>query len=356
MNGDARAAVELRELESEVETSQKIYQSFLARYKEIDLQEGLQQPDAQIISPAEAPVQPSGPRKGLLTTMSGLIGIFLGTGLALLRERLQPGFVSAEQLEQASGYRVLGTIPQIKRKLRITPEEYILDNPLSLFHESVRSVSTAIRFTTAETNVRTIAITSSMPLEGKSTFSLSLARSLALAGHHVLLIDADLRRPQIARLLGNQEADGLAEFLLGNCPLAEVLQVDPRSGLHYVGAGSGAMHPQELLASQQMRRLLKFASETYHAVIIDSPPVKAVTDAAVLSTCVDMCIYLVQWGETPRETAIDGIRQLARYGGKIGGLVLNQDQDAHRYYKHTRAGGELKKYYSDGATLPKQDA
>lgn len=357
-----QAGVRLRELERQALATRTLYESFLTRSKETAEQPPLQQPDARLVSRAQAPSQPSSPNVPLILGLGVVCGGFTGLLLAFAQEKLDGGFRSVDQVEQATGQSVLGLIPAITGLRRPRPEDYVLHKPKSAFSEAVRSVITAIEVATpkppaaknptAKPPGRTILVTSSAPGEGKTAFCLSLARTLAATGRTALLIDADLRRPRVGPALGDRkDAVDLAELLRRDTPsaLQDAIQTDAPSGAYYIAARPGADYPQSLLSSLAMKRLLKTVAAHYDVVIVDTPPIIAVSDATVLAEDADVCLFLVRWAVTPRETVAEGIRQLAPARCRNVAMVLTQvDLDQHARYTdggYGRYGIRYQAYY-----------
>jgi len=325
-NQTGNAEVKLRELDREAQANRTLYESFLARFKETAEQQDMQQPDARIIARADSPVDPSFPNKKLFIAMALLGSALVGIFLAIVIERLDNGFRSTEQVEQLTGLSGLGMVPAVpgRERLGCSPEDYLLKKPTSSFAESIRSVRTAILYSHVDQPPKAILVTSAVPEEGKSLLSLSLARSSAKAGQKVLLIDADLRRPKLTKLLkGNNDAT-LAELFAGQKTAEEVLNVDAESGLHFICGRAGMPNPQDMLASQHMRDFVRSVSAHYDLVIIDSPPVFAASDSLVLSRIVDATVFVVRWEQTPRQVVIGALKQLQSVGGNIAGLVLSR--------------------------------
>lgn len=352
-----QAGVQLRELERQALATRTLYESFLTRSKEAAEQLPLLQPDARLVSRAQAPTRPSSPNVPLILGLGVVCGGFTGLLLAFAQEKLDGSFRSVEQVEQAIGQAVLGLIPAITGLRRPRPEDYVLRKPKSAFSEAVRSVITAVEVATLKRPIpkrpaKTILVTSSAPGEGKTAFCLSLARTLAATGHTALLIDADLRRPRVGSAFGDRkDAVDLAELLRRDTPsaLQDAVQVDTPSGAHYIVARPGADYPQSLLGSPAMKQLLKTVAAHYDVVIIDTPPIIAVSDATVLAEDADVCLFLVRWAATPRETVAEGIRQLAPARCRNVAMVLTQvNLSQHARYTdggYSRYGIRYQAYY-----------
>jgi capsular exopolysaccharide synthesis family protein len=266
-------------------------------------------------------------------------------------ERLDRGFRTADQIERVSGYTVLGLMPALESARGVPPERYVLDRPQSSFAESLRRVVAGLSNSPTSKPMKVLMVASAVPGEGKTSFSMALTRQIAASGRRVLLVEADLRRPRIGEALGSSDPSGLVDLLRQRKSLQEVIRIDNRSGAHYITAGIGEGSSQDLLASWQMKNLIRLASDQYDLVLIDTPPVMAVSDVASLGKLVDGGVMLVRWATTPRDVAINGLRQLAGYGVPILGIVLTQ-VDVKRYAKYSAGaysvgGSRYSGYYSN---------
>jgi polysaccharide biosynthesis transport protein len=344
--------VTLRALEREAEASRALLETFLARSKETGSQEDFQQADATVISRADVPESHSYPRRRLLLVAAVGGAGFLGLMLALGVEMLDQGFRSMEQIEREMGAPPLGLVPAIKglAKLRRGPATHILEEPASAYAEAIRNLYTGLLLSGGEQPPKTILVASALPKEGKTSIALSLARMLASTGHSVVLVDCDLRRPTTHKAFGVHSQPGLIEVLLGRSSVEGILATDPCSGARLVPAGEPVPNPVDLLGSPQMKRFLAWLAEGHDLVILDSPPVLAVSDARVLARMVDQTLFLVRWVDTRRERAIAGWRQLVEAGGKVAGVALTLvDVRRHAQYGYSDSGayyGQIKKYYT----------
>lgn len=347
-----QAAVRLRQLEREAEANRSLYELFLNRYKETTEQESLQRPDARLISRAEVPSVPSQPKKLPILLLSAMGGIAFGIILAFVRDRFDPGLHSARELEQLVGLPVLGLMPSLSS--RTEPHDYVLRKPHSSFSEALRTTRMAIRSLDPAGRAKVVLVTSSVPREGKTTFCLSLARLLAMDGGKVLLVDTDLRRPKIGRVLGDKATGDIVDLLTGSKTLSEVLQID-ESGVHYLAARPGTRNPQALLVSGRMEDVFATAARIYDVIVVDAPPVMLVADAAIVSRVADICLLLVRWGMTPREVVLGALRQLATYKIKVSGLILSRvNLRKHARYTIGETGYfRYSKYFSSASVARK---
>jgi polysaccharide biosynthesis transport protein len=332
-----------REAERQVNITRNLYETLLARQKQVAAQEGIQQADARIVSRATPPLAPSWPRKSLLLAIAGVAALITGVGTVLAREKLRGGFVSPAEVEAAVGLRGLAILPRTGR--RRSPGWQVMRQPKSALSEAVRSLRMLLALPAmgGDTPLRTIAVTSAMPAEGKTSLSLALARSMAGSGLRVLLVDGDLRRPGMARsAMGREPERGLVDLLEGNAMVEQVLVHDSVTGLEILPAGRRAgpalAAPQDLLDGAAMAALLSSASRVYDYVIIDTPPIGLVSDAAIIGRLVQQTILVVEWGKTHRDAVQDGVSTLRMAGVNVAGFVLNgadpRHAPAHAAYRH----------------------
>jgi capsular exopolysaccharide synthesis family protein len=347
------AGVELGALQNEVETNRELFQTFLSRFREIVEQQGLQEADARILSSADPPNGPSHPRTMLLTVVAFAGSLVLGVLLVFLIERWDSdyGFRSADETQAALGVRALALVPDLSRRETqgVAAEDYILLKPNSAYAEALQRIRTSLFLSDGEHPPKSILVTSSVPLEGKSTIAASLARQSARSGLRVILIDADLRRPRLHELLGLANQNGLSDVLTGRADPEAAIKRDEKSGLDFLPAGVGVISPPDLFRSSTMRILLEETAAYYDLVIIDSPPVAAVSDSFTLSGLVDKAIYVIRWETTPRNVALAGIRQMLDAGADLAGVILSRvDVRKHARYGYADSGyyqGSYRKYY-----------
>lgn len=349
-----RAQVQLRELEREAEANRILLETFLARFKETTNQQDIQQADARIISRAEAPLDASFPKKRLILVLVVFAAGGLGVGLAFLLETLDNGYRTLEQIRSDLALRGVGIIPMLaSNKLQGTSvEDYLLEKPSSSFAEAHRNVHAALLYSGPRQNTpQAIMVTSSVPGEGKSTFSLCYARLMAKSGLKVLLLEADLRRPVVhARLNITGEQTNLVSVLEQTGPTSQQLFRDEASNLHILG-GKGHPDPQKLFSSEKFSGLISWARDNYDLIVLDTPPVMAVSDSIVLSHLVDAVLYVVQWETTPKKSVESGISQLREAGATIAGTVITQvNIKRHQSYGYGDQGyyyGTKSGYYSN---------
>jgi succinoglycan biosynthesis transport protein ExoP len=347
------AGAELSALQGEVNTNRQLFETFLVRFREIVEQQGLQESDAKILSPANPPNNPSHPQVMLLTLIAFGASLVVGVLLVFVLERwdAEYGFRSADEIQAAVGVRALALVPDLSRRETqgVAAEDYILQKPHSAYAEALQRIRTGLFLMDGERPPKTVLITSSVPLEGKSAIAASLARQSARSGLKVILIDADLRRPRLHEVIGLPNQNGLSEVLTGRANPESAIKRDEKSGLDFLPAGVGVISPPDLFRSSTMKILLEETAAYYDLVIIDSPPIAAVSDCFTLSGLVDKTLYVVRWEQTPRNVALAGIRQMIDAGADIAGIVVARvDVKKHARYGYADSGyyqGSYRKYY-----------
>jgi succinoglycan biosynthesis transport protein ExoP len=347
------AQVTLDMLETELQASKQMYETLLGRYKETEVQDdSIQRQDARIISAAIPPGGPFYPQKKLLVGVAFAASLVLGIILAISIELLDYGFRSLSQIEGLTGLPMLGMVPLIGRKMRgMRPHQLAVAKPGSVYGEAIRTLRTSLLLSDAERPPRSVLVTSSIPNEGKTSTALSIACQSAKSGQRCIILDCDLRQSAVHVHFGVPNKIGLADYLVGKARLEEVIEIDPISGTHLITAGARAPNPIDLLGSPQMRRLIKALSQAYDLVILDTPPVLAVSDALVMIRHVDATVFLIRWKRTRRQAAVSGLKVALEAGANLAGVVLSQvDVKRHAQYDYADSGyyyGGYNKYYTE---------
>jgi polysaccharide biosynthesis transport protein len=318
------AEVQLRLLERESDANRAVYEAYLDRLKETTEQSKLQEPDSYLISAAVPPSRASYPRPIPLLLLGAVFGAFAGVIVAFLREMFDHRLHTVEEVERLTGLRVLSLMPELPYARLVRPETHVLRRPGSLFSEALRTTRAAIALTHDDKRCRVVLVTSSIPGEGKTAFCLSLARALAIDNHKILLIDSDLRRPSVTKAFGAPRENSLADILSGAKELQQAIRVDRKSGAHYIGSKNDVSNPQDLLTSDRMALLIEEARKRYDVVIIDSPPILMVADAALIAGLADHCLFFIRWGSTARDYVAHALRRLELYRVVVSGVVLTR--------------------------------
>jgi len=338
--------VRLNELMREADSNRMIFDNFLQTYKRSDEQDQLQEAQARVISYAAVPGKPTYPDRLLFISLGLTLSLFLGMFISFLLEKTDNKFRSARQLEKFCGFPCFALIPSVKSKTQQELAKFILDKPSSTVAEAVRTLRTVINLRARRngSKPKVITITSSFPGEGKTTLSGWLSRLAAKSGERVILIDGDLRRPNVHRSFGRSNDLTLVEYLTGKNKLDQIITKDDPSGLHIICAKSVPNSALDLVSSTKMETLIEALREEYDLVVIDSPACMAVSDARILATYSDEIIYTVAWDKTPREVVMSGVKQFSDMGyNNLAFTLTNVDVKRHVRYGY----GDTVYYYGN---------
>ena len=314
-----------RQLKREVETNRNIYDTFLSRSKETEVTSDFNAAVARFTDRAFTPNTPIKPKKGLLVTLAFMASLFLGVFVAIAIEALNDTVKSSNDIENKLSQRMLGLLPmmQVKRGASLSVHQFF-DDESKQFSEAVRTLRTGVVLSQMGTNIKVIAVTSSVPGEGKTTTSTNLAFSLAQM-ENVLLIDADMRKPSICKRFKIPAYHaGLANLIAGTENLEECIFTDEKSGLTIMPCGQLPANPLELLSSPRFASLLEELKTKYDRIIVDTAPIQAVSDSLIISRFVDEIIYVVKADSTRIGMVKIGLGRLISANAKVAGVVLNQ--------------------------------
>jgi len=336
LNSDA---VGYEVLEREVVATQELYQGLQQKLQEAGVLAGLKSNNTDVLNiarPSSEPADPNVPVSLLLAIFGGGI---IGCCAAFVLEKVDDKISGADDLEKMTGLPSLVVIPYRKRDKGESTTQFSYDmvtihRPRSELAEAFRSLRSSLLLS-AGTAPRLIIVTSTFPGEGKTTTAVNTALAFAQQGSRVLLIDADLRRPSIHTRLTAPYNGGLSEVLSGQRQLSDVVVPFPElPSLSLLAAGPIPPQPSEMLGSARMREVLEYARAHYDFVVLDSPPVLAVTDAVILSAVADRVVYICREGATSRHALIRGLSVLGRVNAHFAGLVVNgvNTDGGSRYY------------------------
>lgn len=354
----ADTLTQIFELQQNAELARSQYQTLLSRAQDLEAQADLQLADSRIVSTAIAPNGASFPNTRLILLLAGLAGLGLGVALAFLYENLIGGFTTDEQVATVLRRPVAATIPRQQGKTETTSHaDLVVTSPLSIFSESVRrsraAVDQALRKTTKpdleEGKGTVLMVTSSNPNEGKTTLALAIARSAAMSGQSVLLVDCDLRKPSVHRHLGIEPDSGLLDLLQSRdgdqlAALPQIVATDPLTNMSVVvGSRRSDVPTDQLLANPAFQRILKAARRTFDLIVLDTPPVGPVVDPLYICQQADAILFVVKWASTSQSDAKQNVAALVDAAGEDTPLLValsQQEQSRSSYYK--KYGG----YYS----------
>lgn len=344
-------SAELRILQREADTARLMYDTFLSRFKETQGQEQLQENDARIVSPADVPLGPTFPNKPVFIALSTFIALFVGLIVVGLEEQFDRGIRSMEEVYRYLDLPCLGLVPAISRfKLGgRTPEAYVLSRPQSAYAEAVRGLRASIHLSEPGKKPRVIVVTSARPNEGKTSIAMSMARLNAMAGRSTLLIDFDLRKPEVGQRLSTRRHPGIIDYLTDDLPLQEVIQKDEASGLDFVVAGRRT-RPTEVSLTSKVEQLVAEVDKIYDLVVLDAPPILALADTRLVARLAHKTIFVLRWGTTPKDVVRVALQQLADAGADVAGVAISMvDVNRNAKYGFGDSGtfsGAFKRYYN----------
>jgi len=330
-------AIQYSVLLREVEKNRELYENLLKRLKETTVSSEIGTTNIRIVDHAEVPKTPFKPKKFRNFLLSIVVGLFMGIGLAFFFEYLDNTVKTPEDIQKYLQVPNLALIPKIDFKKEVgedidNPQIITFHKPKSNISEAFRSLRTSVLFSFPEHTPKSLVITSFTPGEGKTFASINLSLIMAYAGQKVLLIDADMRKPQLHKTLKLENDMGLSNFIIGEEPFIQPSGLDER--LHIMTSGPIPPNPSELLGSQRMADFVEKIKKEYDMVIIDSPPISSVTDALIIgSKLVDGIILVIHGGVTTKEMAIRAVNQIRAINARIIGAVLNNiDLGKESYY------------------------
>ncbi len=373
-SSSGQALVRLHELQREAEANRTLYESYLARYKETSAQESLEMPDSRVVTRASIPIRSSSPKTMLILGLALMLGLGGGSVFAFLTDYLDRRIKTLEQAESISGVPALAAVPLIgtrelvarakrgrdelgrydPRTARLLPPSlqpplmrYAIDKPGTFFAEAIRAVRLALQRTMRIQPVKVVLVTSALDNEGKTTLAANLALSLATLGIKTLLIDGDLRNPQLTRALCPHAGAGLLEVATGQTQLEQAILFDRSSGLSILPspAVKNVDVITELMFSERIVDILDHLRQRYELIIIDSPPLVPLVDGRALAELSDRIILALAWDRTPQEVVSHTINLLSPVYDRILGTVLTSvDLSRLRFYDYYRSSAYLKPY------------
>jgi capsular exopolysaccharide synthesis family protein len=331
LNRTQGVEIRINALERETEASRTLLRAVLERSQSTVSQTAIERPDGRILSPATVPGVPSFPKPTLFVAAAAILGVLFGLLLVWFMEQADSTIRTGDEIRSALGLPCLALVPTLRRGMlgRHRVEDYVARKPLSPFSESMRTLRAALWLGTDPPKV--VVITAARPGEGKTTTAVALARSAAMNGERVLLVDCDIRQPSVGRVFRAETAAGVTDLLLGQAEYEQIVRRDHLTGLDYIPAGAAEIHSLGLFMSEAMANLLERVRRDYDLVILDAPPALAMADARVVARLADATLLCVKWRDTPRSVVRNSLALLEDAKARIVGAALTQvDAKAHR--------------------------
>ena len=338
ISGMPQTQQEILRLTRDVQSGQEIYMQLLNRQQELSISKASTVGDVRIIDGAQTANSPVAPKKLLIIAASLILGLFVSVGLVLLKALLHHGIENPEQLEEL-GMNVYASVPlsewQRKKdtealarrgsKVKTDPHETLLalGNPTDLSIEAIRSLRTSLHFAMMEAKNNILMITGASPGIGKTFICANLATLVAKAGQRVLFIDGDMRRGYTHELLGADNKSGLSNVLSGKTEFSPTLIQQGVYGFDFLPRGQVPPNPSELLMHRRMGELLDWASKNYDLVLIDTPPILAVTDASIIGKMAGTSLMVARFEANTTKEVDVSFKRFAQNGIEIKGVILN---------------------------------
>lgn len=331
---------EVLRLSRDVESGRAVYSQLLNRQQELSIAQSSAIGNVRIIDPALTQPKPIKPKKPLIVILGLFLGLFVSSGLVLASSVLRRGIESPEQLEE-QGVNVYATVPTsewLLKRTRIRSKGFFssrvrhktknvpflaLDNPVDLSIEAIRGLRTSLHFAMMEAENNVLMISGATPDSGKTFISSSLAAIISQPGQKVLFIDADMRRGYIHELFRMNNDKGLSDILSGKIRVDEAVQPFSKAGFDVITRGMVPPNPSELLMHERFKQLLTWASEHYDMVIIDTPPILAVTDAAIIGRSAGTSLVVARFEMNSVKEIMVCVQRLEQAGVTVKGAILN---------------------------------
>ncbi len=347
-----KMAIQYGVLQREAESSRNMYDLLINRFKETSLTEEMKTGNIRIIDIAEVPKKPVRPRTNQNIILAILVGLSLGIGLAFLIELLDNTYKYPDEIKEHLDIPYLATIPDFAKEIQsddCLDELITISSQKSIASESFRGLRTSILFSSAENKPQVLMITGSGINEGKTLIACNLAITMAQADFRTILIDCDMRRPKIHSFFKTCHNTGLSNFLVGTVEVNESIFSTDIKNLDIIPAGIVPPNPSELINSANMQRLINTLRQQYKYIIIDTPPISAVSDAVALTPMIDGAVITIRAGLTPRNAVQNTLDKLNATNCRILGTVLNgvthNNQSSYYYQQYA--------YYHEGNNPPK---
>lgn len=340
-NSLPKATIDLAKLERQRQAYEKLYLLVEEKYQEALINEQSQPGNVQIIDVARRPFKPSKPNRMLIVVIGLVLGVGMGVGFAFVRDYFDNTIKTPDDI-QKKGVNVLAWIPQIDGLGIDGNKEFefvVARKPDSIPAEAFRALRTRVLFSKKDKNaIKTLLVTSSAPQEGKTTISVNLAGSFAHSNKKTIIIDCDLRKPRMHNVFRANRYPGFTDYFFGQATFEEILRTSEIPNLNYITAGTIPPNPSEILGSPQMEEFLQKLRDEYDIIMLDSPPIIAVTDSEILSRIVDASILVASANTTEIDLLQKSVELLRHEKNTFIGVLLNN-------FSYRAGYGSYYKYY-----------
>jgi capsular exopolysaccharide synthesis family protein len=335
-------SIEYGALRREAESARHMYELLIKRFKETSLTEDMKTGNIRIVDSAEVPKYPIRPRKKLNLFLGIFLGLSMGIAIAFTFEYLDNTLKNPEDIRDYLNVPYLGPVPtfDLDRENVEKPELITHYSPKSTASESYRGIRTSLLFSSADKVPKIILVTSAGPSEGKTLTSTNLAITMSQAGSRVIIVDCDMRKPKVHKMFNLSRDMGMSSLLVSDdleSLLNDVILESGIPNLDVIPCGPIPPNPSEIIGSQKMNRIMEALGNRYDRIIVDSPPVTAVTDSTVLAKFVDGVMLVVHAGVTPKQIVKTGLEQIQSVDANILGAVLNDvdtGKESYYYYQY----------------------
>lgn len=352
-------AIQYKILEREVETNKSIYDSLLTRLKETEVTSANEITNVQVVDYASVPKAPFQPnlRKNLL--QATIFGLMLGCFLAFVLNYFDNTIKDEEEVKTKFPVPFLGSIPlSFEEESILNVEKAVYTDPKSQISEAFRVVRTSLLYSSPDRPPKSILVTSTQPLEGKTTSATNIALAMVQSGNKVLIIDSDLRKPRLHKLFtkngnGNGHAsnnNGLSSYLVGEMSIEDVVTDTEIEGLYFLPSGPIPPNPAELVGSMKMKELIELLEKDYDQIILDGAPISGFADSRLVSRLVDGVLIVTSVGITQKNVLKNSIEEIRKVRGKIIGTIVNRLES-----RRGRYGYNYYYYYSNEDDKPKEN-
>ena len=318
-----KSAVEYENLERDFRVNDQLLESMITRMRETSVTSSIETENARVLDPASAPPRPISPKIALDLAAGILTGILLGIGVAFLIAKIEDRVKTAFDVEEYVGFPLLGVIPRVERMDPADKAQVVSNGANPILVEAFLSLYSTLRVNDNSRNARLIAVTSTLPGEGKSFVATNLALTFASQGQRTAIVDCDLRKPNIQRSFRLRLTKGVIDWCLNGAPFDEIVVKDVFPNLDVITSGGRSSNPVNLINSKEFETLLAELAKRYDRVVFDTPPLGAVSDAMNLIPMMDGAIYTIQFNRVMRKAAQRSAQRLAAGNLTVFGAVLN---------------------------------